>query len=132
MNASIESPPAGHTGQACPECAAPAPDGYCSSCGSWRCEVCLGWHHGAVAPAPWLVDLLACPGCEAADLEELLGLHELALSVGVDEDLGAVVVHVHGLEAVLGGQLVVAPAAPADLALRLIGCACRARRAQRR
>jgi hypothetical protein len=132
MNALIESPAAGFAARACPECAAPAPDGYCSTCGSWRCEVCLGWRLGAIAPAPWLVDLLACPRCEAADLEDLLGLRELALSVGVDEELGAVVVRVHGLEAVLGGKLVVAPAAAADLALRLIGCACRARRAQRR
>lgn len=112
-------------GEVCLACLEPAPDGFCHACGSWRCA-CLSWQPAQLTPVPWLVDELACPCCTA--VSERLGIWEVGLSVAVDEDLGAVVVRIHGLEDQLGGPLVIAPRDACDLALRLVGCARNARR----
>jgi hypothetical protein len=98
-----------------------ASDAWCLSCGAWRCA-CRRWQPASLEPSPASIHELVCPCCSEAGNADLL---ELTFEVAADEELGAVTVRIPELQ----HELTLAPDKACDVALRLVGCASRARRA---
>ena len=111
-------------GHACQRCGEAASDGWCQSCGAWRCA-CRRWQPASVEPSPSSIHELVCPCCSE---DGNASSHELRFEVACDEMLGAVSVRIPGLK----HEVILAPDKAYDVALTLVRCAFRARGAMLR